>query len=272
MQTVSPKRFSNAGRRRGLTRAALLLSVALAVGLGGCAKGPRTTGSIAGGSAVAGADGDEVGAQWAARYEKNPKDKAAALNYAAALRRADRTQQSVAVLQKAVLSHPNDKEVLAAYGKALAANGQLDQALNIIRRAQTADRPDWRLLSAEAAILDQQGKNDEARKLYVEAQTYAPNEPMILSNLGMSYVLTGNLAEAEATLRKAAALPGAESRVRQNLALVVGLQGRFDEAEKIATAELSPEQAAANIAYLKTMLAQQDSWTKLKAGEGKKTG
>ena len=163
-------------------------------------------------------------------------------------------------------------EVLAAYGKALAANGQLDQALDIIRRAQTPDSPDWRLLSAEAAILDQQGKNDEARKLYVEAQTYAPDEPSILSNLGMSYLLTGNLAKAEDALRKAAALPGADSRVRQNLALAVGLQGRFEEAEKIATAELSPEQAAANVAYLKNMLAQQNSWSKLKEADSKRTG
>jgi Flp pilus assembly protein TadD len=82
----------------------------------------------------------------------------------------------------------------------------------------------------------------------------------------MSYVLTGELPKAEALLRQAIALPGADSRVRQNLALVVGLEGRFDEAEKIASAELPPDEAAANIAYLKEMLGEQDVWKKLKAG------
>ena len=270
---ASPVRYSGSVSRAGLRRTALLLSVALAVGLGGCAKGPRTTGSIAATSGpMSAAQVDEAAARWGARYEKNPKDKEAALNYAAALRRDDRLKQSVAVLQKAVLAHPDDRDVMAAYGKALAANGQLDQALNIIRRAQSPDRPDWRLLSAEAAILDQKGMNEAARTIYVQAQSYAPNEPSILSNLGMSYLLTGNLDEAETALRQASALPGADSRVRQNLALVVGLQGRFDEAEKIATAELSPEQAAANVAYLRNMLEQQDSWKKLKDGETKKTG
>lgn len=264
MKTASPNRSGGRSRSAGFRKAALLLPLAIAVGLGGCAKGPRTTGSIAAAGTAAAGETDPAAAQWGARYQRNPKDKEAALNYAAALRRLDRTQQSVAVLQKAVLAHPNDKTVLAAYGKALAQNGQLDQALNIIRKAQTADNPDWRLLSAEAAILDQQGKNEEARKLYVQAQTYAPNEPMIASNLGMSYLLTGNLDKAEATLRQAAALPGADGRVRQNLALAVGLQGRFDEAEKIATTDLSPDQAAANVAYLKSMLAQQDNWAKLK--------
>jgi Flp pilus assembly protein TadD len=121
-------------------------------------------------------------------------------------------------------------------------------------------------MSAEAAILDQMGKNDDARRLYAQARTLAPNEPTILSNYGMSYVLTGDLKKAETLLRQAVALPGADSRVRQNLALVVGLEGRFDEAQQIAAADLSPDEAAANIAYLKEMLGEQDTWKKLKSG------
>ena len=65
-------------------------------------------------------------------------------------------------------------------------------------------------------------------------------------------------------MRSAAQQPGADSRVRQNLALVVGLQGRFEEAEKIASAELSPDQAQANVTYLRSMLAQQNAWNQLK--------
>jgi Flp pilus assembly protein TadD len=56
--------------------------------------------------------------------------------------------------------------------------------------------------------------------------------------------------------------------VRQTLALVVGLQGHFDEAEKIASQELSPEQAEANVAYLRKMLAQQNAWNQLKKEDG----
>jgi Flp pilus assembly protein TadD len=51
--------------------------------------------------------------------------------------------------------------------------------------------------------------------------------------------------------------------VRQNLALVVGLQGRFDEAEKIASADLPESEAAANITYLREMLAQKGDWKKM---------
>jgi Flp pilus assembly protein TadD len=169
------------------------------------------------------------------------------------------------------IHYPKDREVLAAYGKAQAAAGQLQAALDTIKRAQRPDRPDWRLLSAEGAVLDQLGRSAEARDLYRKALDISPNEPSVLSNLGMSYVLSGDLRTAESYLRKAASQPGADSRVRQNLALVVGLQGRFAEAEKIASADLPPSEAKANVDYLRHMLSQQNAWKKLAAaGSGKK--
>src|SRR3972149_2918236 len=58
------------------------------------------------------------------------------------------------------------------------------------------------------------------------------------------------------------ALPNAGAKGRQNLALVVGLQGRFAEAEKIASADLPEDEAAANVGYLRQMLAQQGDWKK----------
>jgi Flp pilus assembly protein TadD len=38
---------------------------------------------------------------------------------------------------------------------------------------------------------------------------------------------------------------------------VVGLQGRFSEAESIVKADLPPDEAAANVAYLKQMLSSK---------------
>ncbi|MBB4235272.1 tetratricopeptide repeat protein [Rhizobium esperanzae] len=198
-------------------------------------------------------------------YEKNPRDPVTGVNYANLLRMNGRDTQALAVMQQVAIANPGDRNVLAAYGKAQAAAGQFQQALDTIGRAQTPDRPDWRLISAEGAILDQMGKASDARQRYRDALDIQPNEPSILSNLGMSYVLTGDLRTAETYLRSAASQPTADSRVRQNLALVVGLQGRFPEAEQIARRELSPQQADANVAYLRGMLSQQNSWQKLAA-------
>ncbi|MBY5865232.1 tetratricopeptide repeat protein [Rhizobium leguminosarum] len=198
-------------------------------------------------------------------YEKNPRDPVTGVNYANLLRMNGRDTQALAVMQQVAIANPGDRNVLAAYGKAQAAAGQFQQALDTIGRAQTPDRPDWKLISAQGAILDQMGRASDARQRYRDALDIQPNEPSILSNLGMSYVLTGDLRTAETYLRSAASQPTAGSRVRQNLALVVGLQGRFPEAEQIARRELSPQQADANVAYLRGMLSQQNSWQKLAA-------
>ncbi|MDO9417863.1 tetratricopeptide repeat protein [Pararhizobium sp.] len=237
--------------------------------LAGCASSKTsglTTGSIPNSKSVANMNASQLSAaanSIGTAYEKNPKDKQAGLNYANMLRMTGRNDQALAVMQQVAIYHPTDREVLAAYGKAQAAAGQLEQALQTIARAQTPDRPDWRLKSAEGAILDQLGRSAEARERYREALDLQPNEPSVLSNLGMSYLLAKDLRTAETYMRNAVGQPGADSSVRQNFALAVGLQGRFEEAEKIARNELSQEQAEANVAYLRTVLSQQNAWKTL---------
>ena len=253
-------------------RAVLALAAILALSLSGCAKDRMTTGSIGrdSGRPVEAMSKQELGSavdSLGRAYAKNPKDLNTAMRYASVLQMAGRPDQSLAVMRKLAIEHPKERQVLAAYGKALAAAGELEPALDAVRRAQTPEYPDWKLLSAEAAILDQLGKPAEARRLYARALEMQPGEPTILSNLGMSYLLEGDLKTAETHMRQAAQSPAADSRVRQNLALVVGLQGRFKEAEEIAGRELSPQQAEANIAYLRSMLVQQNAWSDLRSEE-----
>lgn len=242
---------------------------ALAAGTAGCGTDRMTTGSISRSSGkpvdtMTTSELQSAAASLGQSYTKDTNNQAVAMKYAAVLQMNGDVEQSLAVMRKLVISYPKDRDVLAAYGKALAANGQFEPALDAVRRAQTPEYPDWKLVSAEGAILDQLGQKDAARKDYRKALELKPNEPTVLSNLGMSYVLEGDLRTAETYLRSAAEQPNADSRVRQNLALVVGLQGRFDEAEKIAAQELSPDQAQANVAYLRKMLSQQNAWNQLK--------
>jgi Flp pilus assembly protein TadD len=194
---------------------------------------------------------------WGERYRKNQRDPEAAVRYAQALRATGQRTQAVAVLEQAAIYNPKNTAVLGAYGRALADTGSFQQALDVLSRAHTPDQPDWRIISAQGAVLDQMGRHEEAQRYYSSALKIMPDEPSVLSNLGLSYALSKNLPRAEETLRHANAHRNAEPRVRQNLALVVGLQGRFAEAEAIARGDLSPDEAAANVAYLRQMLAEE---------------
>jgi Flp pilus assembly protein TadD len=192
------------------------------------------------------------------RYRANPKNADAAIAYGQALRANGQRAQAAAVLEQATIANPGNKAILAAYGRALADNGNFQQAFDVLSRAHSPDNPDWRILSVQGAVLDQMNRHDEARRYYASALKIVPGEPAVLSNLGLSYMLSKDLPKAEQALRQAYASTRADGRVRQNLALVVGLQGRFTEAESIVRADLPPEEAAANVAYLKEMLKGRD--------------
>lgn len=253
-------------RARQSRSRALLASAAVLLALAGCV--PRNTSGSRAALPALGSQEDVVraSAYWGDRFSANPGDERAAYAYSRALAAQDQRAQAVAVLQKAVLANSSSAFLKGELGKALAANGQFNEALSVLAEAHSRDRPDWRVLSAQGAVYDQIGQPDTAREHYRAALQIAPNEPSILSNLGLSYALSGDLPAAETYLRQADANGKADERARQNLAIVVGLQGRFQEAEAIARRDLPADQAEKNIALLRSMLAQADTWDRIRNG------
>lgn len=246
--------------RANFSRHCLLATTALiaALALSACktTSSSETTGSVASGPRTE-TDWRRDAEVWGERYRQNQKDPEAGVRYAHALRATGQRSQAAAVLEQSAIYNPKNTAVLGAYGRALADIGNFQQALDVLGRAHTPDQPDWRVLSAQGAVLDQMGRHDDAQRHYSSALKIMPEEPSVLSNLGLSYALSKNLRKAEDTLRRASEQKTSEPRVRQNLALVVGLQGRFAEAETIARGDLSPDEAAANVVYLRQMLAEE---------------
>ena len=237
----------------------LALGLALGLGLGGCNRASMSdvTGSIGGSDSLPNNDAAlrQYAEEWGRRYDSNRRDKRIGMNYARALRALTQHSQAVAVLRGLALTHPRDLEILGAYGKALADDGKLQEAAKVLENAHTPERPNWSILSAQGSVADQLGDHERAREYYNSALKIRPNDPVAMSNLGLSYALSRNLPTAEATLRSAADQPGADMRVRQNLALVLGLQGKFGEAEQVLRRDLSPVDAASNVAEIKRMIS-----------------
>lgn len=245
----------------------LLLAGVAALALSACAsnraslRSPDFTGLSA-------TDAQSTLSELAGRYKQKPKDKVAAIYYAAALRANGQPEQAVAVLEAGLGANGNDLDLRVAYAKALSSAGRFEQALNVLDDTIDPAVPDWNALSVKGAVLDQMGRNDEARTYYKQALTIAPAEPALYANLGLSFAMTNDLTEAEAQLRRAVQMRGATSQIRQNLALIVGLQGRFDESRAMFAAELSPDQVEANMSYIRALLTQQNRWDVIKGAEG----
>lgn len=250
---------------RSLRSLAVLALAALA--LGGCLRREQgdVTGSIAAQiGTMTEAEKRASLEQYGRQYDKSPGDKRVSLTYARMLRDVGQVNQAIAVLQTTAIRHATDREVAAAYGKALADGGRFAEAQEVLARAHTPDRPDWRVLSTQGAIADQMGRHGDAVGYYQAALALQPDDPNTLSNLGLSHALANRLPEAERMLRQAVAQPGAGARVRGNLALVLALQGKFRDAEQEAGKDLSPQDAQANIAFVRSMTAQPNSWKQMR--------
>ena len=201
-------------------------------------------------------------------WQADPNDVGKGLAYAKGLESLGQAEQQMTVLKKLAESHPDNAKLAILYGKKLAQGGKSIEALPILERAAANPGADWRLYSALGSTYDQQGLYDKAQAEYGKALALQPDELSVLNNMGMSHALQGNLKEAETVLRQASLLPkaGSQPRIRQNLALVVGLQGRFEDARKIASADLPPDQVEANMSYLQKMLSQPNTWQQLATG------
>jgi Flp pilus assembly protein TadD len=254
----------------GARRMALLAVAILTLALGGCLRrdGGDITGSIARQTAaMTEAEKRTAVEQLGRQYEAKQGDKAISMTYARLLRETGQVPQAIAVMQTAALNNANDRDVALALGQALADGGRYQEANEVLSRAHAPDRPNWRVLSTQGAIADQMGQHQQAQSFYDAALKLAPGEPAILSNLGLSLALSNRLQEAERFAREAVAHPQATPRMRGNLALVLALQGRFKDAEQAAQQDMSPADAAANIAFVRSMTAQNNSWRQLQGQE-----
>ena len=246
---------------------ALLMALASATMLSGCGKTPSAAGAGDITASTAPVSFEAV-RELAKKWEADPKDVSKGLAYANALESTGQLDEQMAVYQKLVELNPGNATLEGVYGRKLATAGRSKHAAEVLERAAASGKADWRIYSALGSAYDDQGMYAKAREQYQKALASDPQNLAVLNNLGMSFALEGNLKQAEDTLRKADALPRskAEPRIRQNLALVVGLQGRFDEASALAREDLPPDQVEANMAYLKKMLSQPNTWQQISEG------
>jgi Flp pilus assembly protein TadD len=273
MSLTAIGRFGARRPRALARRATIALIFGSFVVLAGCRGSDDVTGSIGGSPTALPTTDAELRAYadtWSKRYEANPGEKVASINYARALRALTRYSQAVAVMETAAVKAPKDFEILGAYGKALADAGQLQQAADVLSRSYAPEAPNSSYMSTQGVVADQLGDHAQAQDFYRSALKIAPNEPSILSNLGLSYALTKQLPLAETTLRRAVAQPSADRRVRDNLALVLSLEGKFADAQKISEGDMTPEAAAANVAAIRQMIAQSNSWREIEQSDAKR--
>ncbi len=223
--------------------------------------------------------------QAAARHETESAvaENAVALKLARVARQAGDHASAVNLFKAAVTAAPNDAAIAVELGEAQLETGAVDDAIATfekidpassarlgatlgLARAQLMLRAPARALAyADAAValaprdkraqigrgvaLDMLGRHRDAQICYRTAMAIDPHDVAARSDLALSLAFTGGFDEAIAILTPLARAPSATARIRQNLALVYGLKGDAAAARTLSRADLTAQQAEANLKF-----------------------
>jgi Flp pilus assembly protein TadD len=192
---------------------------------------------------------------WLRETQANPTDVLASIKLSKAMRALGRNEEAVQAAEAAVVIAPDNIDALLENARAKIGVNQGFYAIATLERAQRIAPRDWRPLSLKGVALEQSERPEEARQAYEQALALSPDNAAVLSNMALLLAGRGDIAQAEVLLRKAVTRPEVSVQEQMNLALVLGLRGKVTEAEQIMRRTLPPEQANANLAYLRSAAA-----------------
>ncbi|MDW3224976.1 MAG: tetratricopeptide repeat protein [Paracoccaceae bacterium] len=172
-------------------------------------------------------------------YKRVPADDpsyhAAELGRAAALRRSDRPEAAIEVLEQLARSHGALATVHSSLGDALRREDRFAEAVAAYDKAAAlvVDKggPSWFLLYARAISQERQGNWEEAEADFRAALEINPNQPQVLNYLGYSLVeKRENLDEALEMIERAIGLSPDSGYIIDSLGWALYRLGRFEEA------------------------------------------
>jgi Flp pilus assembly protein TadD len=218
---------------------------------------------------------------WAREVNVDPTDVVANVRLASALRGLGQYSEAAESAQRALVIDPKNYDALLETARAFIGEGQGFYAIDPLTRAAAMAPKDWRPLSLLGVAYSQVKRDEDAQGVWRRALTLSHDNPAVLSNMAMALATKGDAAGAEALLRRATAQPDATLQERQNLTLVLGVEGKLTEAEKLLRDDLPPDQAEADLTYLKALAgnravapttpavaATPHSWASLKGAGG----
>lgn len=183
----------------------------------------------------------------------DPAFHAAELGRAAALRRADKPDAAIEVLEQLTRSYPDLPVVFSTLGDVLRQQDQFAESIAAYDRALelTAEgaRAEWFLLYARAIAHERLGQWKEAEADFRHALALNPGQPQVLNYLGYSMVEQQvNLDEALEMIEQAVAASPDSGYIIDSLGWVLYRLGRYEEAivHMERAAQLEPVDAVVN--------------------------
>ena len=158
-------------------------------------------------------------------YKRNSEDEAAALEYAAALRRENYTNRAAIVLAPFANDESSTSATKAEYAAIQLAQGSNAAAEEYAQNAILQDETNYQAYHYLGIALDAQGSHKEAERAFRKGlEHWEGNPTAIMNNLALNLASQGFLDEASEILQKALAVAPDRLEVERNLRIITALQ------------------------------------------------
>lgn len=158
---------------------------------------------------------------------------------------AMRMPQALSYAERWVRATPKDGLAHLAVGAALVQQNRPTEAQKSFALAEAAGGPAAAIAMQRGLAFDLLGQSRNAQIAYADAMQRVPGDRSIIEHLALSLAIGGDNEAAMQILQPEAEKASGQASFERTLVLVHALGGRRDLARRIATANLSPQAAAA---------------------------
>ncbi|BBE35868.1 SPOR domain-containing protein [Sphingosinicella microcystinivorans] len=158
---------------------------------------------------------------------------------------AMRMPQALSYAERWVRATPKDGLAHLAVGAALVQQNRPTEAQKSFALAEAAGGPPAAIAMQRGLAFDLLGQSRNAQIAYADAMQRVPGDRSIIEHLALSLAIGGDNEAAMQLLQPEAEKASGQPSFERTLVLVHALGGRRDLARRIATANLSPQAAAA---------------------------
>jgi Flp pilus assembly protein TadD len=158
---------------------------------------------------------------------------------------AMRMPQALSYAERWVGATPKDGLAHLAVGAALVQQNRPMEAQKSFALAEAAGGPPAAIAMQRGLAFDLLGQSRNAQIAYADAMQRVPGDRSIVEHLALSLAIGGDNEAAMQLLQPEAEKASGQPSFERTLVLVHALGGRLDLARRIATANLSPQAAAA---------------------------
>jgi putative PEP-CTERM system TPR-repeat lipoprotein len=154
--------------------------------------------------------------------------------------KAERTEEAVDLLNKAVAAHPTGDPLITALSALYARIGDPGKAEAVLYARLQTDPRNAAIRAALASLYLEQKKFEDARAEYTQVVAQRPTDAMALNNLAWLFQQKGDLTQARQLAEKAAVAAPRAAEVSDTLGWILLAQGEHDKAlARLGAASLS---------------------------------